>query len=328
MKKKVLVAGGAGFIGSHLCDALLSRGDQVYCLDDFSTGSKENISHLAQVRDFEVIDHDVTLPIKLTVDIIFNLACPASPIQYRLDPVRTTKTSVLGTLNLLELARNCGAILLLASTSEVYGDPDQHPQRESYWGHVNPIGPRACYDEGKRCAETLCSDFARSYGSRVKIARIFNTYGSRMQEADGRVIPSFIGKALVDLPIPVFGDGTQSRSFCYVDDLVSGLLKLADTPDDFFGPVNLGNPEEITIGALARLILHMTGSQGRISHLDLPEDDPRRRCPDIELARQKLNWVPNVPLADGLASTIDYFRRRRGSSLPVIIQRGSEKAGS
>jgi UDP-glucuronate decarboxylase len=307
-RKRVLVTGGAGFLGSHLCEVLLARGDDVLCVDNFYTGNKANVAHLLDDPFFELLRHDITFPLYVEVDEIYNLACPASPIHYQRDPVQTTKTSVHGAINMLGLAKRVGAKILQASTSEVYGDPEIHPQDERYWGRVNAIGPRACYDEGKRCAETLFFDYYRQHGLRIKVARIFNTYGPRMLPDDGRVVSNFIGQALHGEPITIFGDGRQTRSFCYVDDLVRGLVALMDTPDDETGPVNLGNPGEITVRELADTIIEMTGSSSDLQQRPLPEDDPRQRQPDIARARRLLDWEPVTPLADGLAKTIDYFR--------------------
>jgi UDP-glucuronate decarboxylase len=302
-----LVAGGAGFLGSHLCRALLARGDQVLCLDNFHTGSRDNIAALLGHPNFELLRHDVTLPIRLEADHIYSLACPASPRHYQVDPVRTTQTSVLGALNLLELARGIQARILQASTSEVYGDPEVHPQPEGYCGRVNPIGPRACYDEGKRCAETLFAAYRAQHGVLVKIARIFNTYGPHMAADDGRVVSNFIVQALAGEPVTIYGDGSQTRSFCYVDDMVDALLCLMRAPDDFCGPVNLGNPDEISMLELAQTVLELTGSRSPIVHAAAPADDPARRRPDIALARARLDWAPRVALRDGLARTIDWF---------------------
>ena len=305
---RILVTGGAGFLGSHLCERLLLDGGDVLCVDNFYTGSKRNIAHLLGHPRFELLRHDVTFPLYVEVDQIYNLACPASPPHYQHDPVQTTKTSVHGAINLLGLARRTGARLLQASTSEVYGDPACHPQREDYWGHVNPVGPRACYDEGKRCAETLCFDYRRQHGLRVKVARIFNTYGPRMQADDGRVVSNFVVQALTSRDLTVFGDGRQTRSFCYVDDLVEGLRRLMDSADDFCGPVNLGNPAESTMLSLARQVIALCGSSATIAFAPLPADDPARRQPDITLATERLGWRPTIPLREGLLRTIDYFR--------------------
>jgi UDP-glucuronate decarboxylase len=311
-RKRVLVTGGAGFIGSHLCKRLLEAGDTVLCLDNYFTGTRENIADLLPDPNFEAIRHDVTFPMSLEVDEIYNLACPASPIHYQFDPVQTTKTNVHGAINVLALAHRCRAKILQASTSEVYGDPEVHPQPETYWGRVNPIGPRACYDEGKRCAETLFFDYHRQHGVLIKVARIFNTYGPRMRPDDGRVVSTFINQALSGVPITLFGTGQQTRSFCYVDDLVEGLIRLMDTPDEVTGPVNLGRPQEFTMLELARTILDQTASRSAIEYRPLPADDPIQRRPDIELARRLLAWEPSVPLEDGLRLTIDYFRALRG----------------
>ncbi len=303
-----MITGGAGFIGSHLTDALLEAGHEVLCVDNFFTGTKDNIAHLRDKERFEFLRHDVTFPLFVEVDQIYNLACPASPIHYQHDPVQTTKTSVHGAINMLGLAKRLGARILQASTSEVYGDPSVHPQTEDYWGNVNPIGPRSCYDEGKRCAETLFFDYHRQHGLEIKVARIFNTYGPRMHPADGRVVSNFIVQALQDQPITIFGDGAQTRSFCYVDDLVQGLIKLMESPADVTGPINLGNPDEFTIRELAEQIIAMTESKSTITALPLPPDDPRQRQPDIGRARKLLGWAPSIPLADGLDRTIAYFR--------------------
>ena len=304
--RRVLVTGGAGFLGSHLCDRLVREGYEVICLDNFFTGHKRNVAHLLDHPGFELIRHDVTDPIQLEVDEIYNLACPASPVHYQHDPVQTTRTSVLGALNLLELARRRRARIFQASTSEVYGDPEQHPQAESYWGHVNPVGVRSCYDEGKRCAETLFVDYHRQGHADVRIARIFNTYGPRMHPKDGRVVSNFIVQALRGEPITVYGDGSQTRSFCYVDDLVEGFVRLMRL-DTFPGPVNLGNPGEFTIAQLAHEVIELTNSSSRIVHQPLPADDPTQRRPDIGLAREKLQWQPTVQLREGLLRTIEYF---------------------
>jgi UDP-glucuronate decarboxylase len=309
MQPRVLVTGGAGFVGSFLCEALLERGCEVLCVDNFYTGSRRNIEHLFENKRFELLRHDVTIPLYVEVDQIFNLACPASPIHYQRDPVQTTKTSVHGAINMLGLAKRVKAKILQASTSEVYGDPAMHPQPESYWGNVNPVGPRSCYDEGKRCAETLFFDYHRQHGLRIKVARIFNTYGPRMHPNDGRVVSNFIVQALTGQDITIYGDGNQTRSFCYVDDLVRGLLGLMDTDDAVTGPVNIGNPSEFTIRELALLVMELTNSSTRLVELPLPVDDPRQRRPDITLARDLLNWTPSVALRDGLRSTIDYFEQ-------------------
>jgi UDP-glucuronate decarboxylase len=308
VRNQVLVTGGAGFLGSHLCERLIAAGHDVLCVDNFFTGTRDNIGSLLGNPRFEVLRHDVTFPLYVEVDEIYNLACPASPIHYQWDPVQTTKTSVHGAINMLGLAKRLRARILQASTSEVYGDPEVHPQREDYWGRVNPIGPRACYDEGKRCAETLFFDYHRQHRLVIKVARIFNTYGPRMHPNDGRVVSNFIVQALSDAPITIYGDGSQTRSFCYVDDLVEGLLRLMGTADDFPGPVNLGNPTETTIGALAQTVIELTGSRSRIDYRPLPQDDPVQRQPDIALAHDKLDgWTPGVPLEEGLRRTIAYF---------------------
>jgi UDP-glucuronate decarboxylase len=306
---RILVTGGAGFVGSHLCDQLLARGADVLCVDNFFTGSKQNIAHLLNAPSFELMRHDITFPIYVEVDRIYNLACPASPVHYQFDPVQTTKTSVHGAINALGLAKRVKARILQASTSEVYGDPEMHPQREEYWGRVNPIGTRSCYDEGKRCAETLFFDYWRQHRVEIKVARIFNTYGPRMHPNDGRVVSNFIVQALRGDDITIFGDGRQTRSFCYVDDLIDGLLRLMDSPKEFTGPVNLGNPGEFTMIELAELVLRMTESKSRLIHQALPADDPRQRRPDITLARETLGWAPKVSLEDGLKMTIAYFRK-------------------
>lgn len=307
MDASTLVTGGAGFIGSHLCERLLRDGQPVLCVDNFFTGSRRNIAHLLDNPDFEVMRHDITFPLYVEVVRIFNLACPASPIHYQNDPVQTTKVNVHGAINVLGLARRLKVPILQASTSEVYGDPAVHPQVESYWGNVNPIGPRACYDEGKRCAEAMFFDFHRMHGLEIKVARIFNTYGPHMQVGDGRVVSNFIVQALRNQPLTVHADGSQTRSFCYVDDLLDGILKLMDSPATFTGPVNLGNPEEVTVAALARRIIDLTGSRSRIVHRPMPVDDPTRRCPDITLARTALGWQPRVSLDVGLKRTIAWF---------------------
>jgi len=308
MKKRILVTGGAGFIGSHLCDRLVARGDDVLCLDNFFSGSRDNIRHLLGVPNFELVRHDVTTPYFAEVDEIYNLACPASPIHYQSNPVKTIKTNVLGAIYMLGLAKRVKAKILQASTSEVYGDPNVHPQPESYWGHVNPIGIRACYDEGKRCAETLFFDYHRQNRINIRVARIFNVYGPRMHPDDGRVVSNFVVQALAGRDLTVYGDGSQTRSFCYVDDMVEGLVRLMDAADDLIGPVNLGNPEEITVKALADEVLRLTGSRSALKFLPLPADDPRQRKPDITLARTRLGWAPAVPLTVGLERTIEYFK--------------------
>lgn len=307
LTKRILVTGGAGFIGSHLCERLLKEGHEVLCVDNFYTGRRANIAHLLQNPNFEIIRHDITFPLYVEIDEIYHLACPASPIHYQFDPVQTVKTAVHGSINMLGLAKRTKAKILLASTSEVYGNPQVHPQPESYWGNVNPIGPRACYDEGKRCAETLFFDYHRQHKVRIKIARIFNTYGPRMHPNDGRVVSNFIMQALRGEDLTVFGDGKQTRSFCYVDDMIDALIKLMNTDDDFTGPVNLGNPYEISILELAKFVIELTGSNSKIVFKPLPHDDPVRRKPDITLAREKLNWQPTVPLEEGLKRTIEYF---------------------
>jgi len=308
MRKRILVTGGAGFLGSHLCTRLVNEGNDVICLDNFFTGNKENIQHLIGNPFFEVIRHDVTLPIYLEVDEIYNLACPASPPHYQFDPVATTKTSVMGAINMLGLAKRCKAKILQASTSEVYGDPEVHPQTESYRGAVNPIGIRACYDEGKRCAETLFFDYYRQHGVDIKVMRIFNTYGPNMDPYDGRVVSNFIVQALKGEDITIYGDGQQTRSFCYVDDLIEGMIRLMNSRDGFTGPVNIGNPGEFTMLELAQKIIETTGSNSQITFHPLPQDDPMQRQPDITLAKKELGWEPTIPLDKGLLKTIEYFR--------------------
>lgn len=308
MSKRVLITGGAGFIGSHLCERLLNEGNEVICVDNFFTGRKSNISHLINNPKFELITHDVINPISIAVDEIYNFASPASPPHYQYDPIFTMKTNVLGTLNMLELAKMYNAKIMQASTSEVYGDPLEHPQREDYRGNVNPIGPRACYDEGKRAAETLCFDYWRKYNTRIKVIRIFNTYGPRMREDDGRVVSNFIVQALKGEDITVYGDGSQTRSFCYISDLVEGIMRMMISQDDFRGPVNLGNPGEFKVIELAEMVIRMTNSKSKIVFKPLPEDDPKMRRPDITLAKTKLNWEPRVPLEEGLRETIKYFK--------------------
>ncbi|MBV9932542.1 MAG: SDR family oxidoreductase [Alphaproteobacteria bacterium] len=315
-RKRILVTGGAGFLGSHLIDRLLGQGHEVLCVDNLFTGTKRNLDHLHADPRFEFLRHDISLPLHVEVDEIYNLACPASPVHYQHDPVQTTKTSVLGAINMLGLAKRLRCRILQASTSEVYGDPSVHPQVESYWGNVNPIGVRSCYDEGKRCAETLFFDYQRQHGVDIKVARIFNTYGPRMHPADGRVISNFIMQALRGAPITLFGDGTQTRSFCFVSDLVDGLVRLMDSPEGFFGPVNIGTPYEFTIGALAELIVKLTGSSSTIRRQPLPSDDPMQRQPDIALARTRLGWEPTVGLEEGLTRTIEYFRQEVLDSPP------------
>ncbi|HHZ76937.1 MAG TPA: SDR family oxidoreductase [Rhodospirillales bacterium] len=307
ISKKVLVTGGAGFIGSHLCERLVAEGDDVICLDNYYTGTKTNVQSLAELPNFELLRHDVTFPLYVEVDEIFNLACPASPIHYQFDPVQTTKTSVHGAINMLGLAKRTGAKILQASTSEVYGDPKIHPQMEEYLGNVNPIGPRACYDEGKRCAETLFFDYYRQHEVNIRVARIFNTYGPRMHPNDGRVVSNFIVQALSGEPLTVYGDGSQTRSFCFVDDLVNGLMSLMKAPDEIVGPINLGNPTELTIFQLAEMVIEIVGSKSIIEYRPLPQDDPMQRCPDISRAKDKLNWIPTVEVKEGLQKTIDHF---------------------
>lgn len=315
LHRQVLVTGGAGFLGSHLCEKLLDAGCDVLCIDNFYTGAKDNIAHLLNHPHFELMRHDVTFPLYVEVDEIYNLACPASPIHYQRDPVQTTKTSVHGAINMLGLAKRLRARIFQASTSEVYGDPTVHPQREDYWGNVNPIGPRACYDEGKRCAETLFFDYYRQHGLAIKVARIFNTYGPRMLPFDGRVVSNFIVQALRSQPITIYGDGTQSRSFCYVDDLVDGMVRFMATSDDEPGPLNLGNPAEYQIGELAETIIRLVGSSSRIEYRPLPEDDPKQRQPDTGKARKLIDWSPRVSLEDGLSRTIAYFRELANQGL-------------
>jgi UDP-glucuronate decarboxylase len=309
-RKRVLVTGGAGFLGSHLCERLLAAGNDVLCVDNFFTGSRDNVLRLLSDPHFELMRHDVTFPLYVEVDEIYNLACPASPIHYQRDPVQTTKTSVHGAINMLGLAKRVGARILQASTSEVYGDPAVHPQPEDYWGNVNPVGPRACYDEGKRCAETLFFDYHRQHALSIKVIRIFNTYGPRMHPNDGRVVSNFIIQAMKGEPITVYGDGQQTRSFCYVDDLIEGFLRFMDTPAAITGPLNLGNPGEFTMLELAETVIRLTGSTSRIEHHPLPQDDPKQRRPDITKARALLDWEPTVPLEEGLDRTIAYFRNR------------------
>ena len=307
-KKRILITGGAGFLGSHLCDRLVDAGQDVLCVDNFFTGTKQNISHLLDRPNFELMRHDVTFPLYVEVDEIYNLACPASPIHYQFDPVQTTKTSVHGAINVLGLAKRVKAKVFQASTSEVYGDPAVHPQPEAYWGNVNPIGHRSCYDEGKRCAETLFFDYYRQHGLRIKVARIFNTYGPRMHPNDGRVVSNFIVQALKNEPITVYGDGQQTRSFCFVDDLIEGFIRLMASPDEFTGPVNLGNPGEFTIRQLAETVIKLTKSNSEIVFEPLPQDDPLQRKPDILLAKKHLDWTPHIDLEAGLKQTVTYFR--------------------
>lgn len=308
--KKILVTGGAGFLGSHLCDALIIKGYDVLCVDNFFTGAKDNVAHLLSHPKFELMRHDVTFPLYVEIDQIYNLACPASPIHYQYDPVQTTKTSVHGAINMLGLAKRTGARILQASTSEVYGDPEVHPQVESYWGKVNPIGVRSCYDEGKRCAETLFFDYFRQHNLEIKVMRIFNTYGPRMHPNDGRVVSNFIIQALKDEPITIYGDGSQTRSFCYVDDLIDGMIKLMESNEDITGPINIGNPNEFTMIELANLVIKLTDSRSKITFKPLPQDDPKQRQPDITLAKNLLNWSPNVDLENGIKVTIEYFKKR------------------
>jgi len=317
--KRILVTGGAGFLGSHLCERLLDDGHDVLCIDNYYTGRRANVAHLMDNGRFEVMRHDVTFPLYVEVDEIYNLACPASPIHYQHDPVQTTKTSVHGAINMLGLAKRLGAKILQASTSEVYGDPTVHPQTEGYWGNVNPIGFRSCYDEGKRCAETLFFDYRRQHDLRIKVARIFNTYGPRMHPQDGRVVSNFIMQALNNEPITIFGEGSQTRAFCFVSDLIDGLVGLMDTRDEFTGPVNIGNPVEMTVRELAEKIIAMTGSKSQLQFEPLPHDDPVQRQPDISLARRELGWEPKVALDNGLAATIAYFSRLNGTDGAVDL---------
>ncbi len=308
MQKRILITGGAGFLGSHLCDRLADEGHEVLCLDNFFTGGKRNITHLLGRANFELIRHDLVQPIFLEVDEIYNLACPASPIHYQYNPVKTVKTNVMGAINMLGLAKRVKAKILQASTSEIYGNPAVHPQKEDYWGNVNTIGPRSCYDEGKRCVETLFFDYHRQNRVNIRVVRIFNTYGPRMHPEDGRVISNFIVQALTNQDITVYGDGSQTRSFCYVSDMTGALILMMNGPDDFIGPINLGNPDECSILQLAEMIIRMTGSRSKIIFKPLPQDDPIRRCPDITLAKEKLNWEPEVELEEGIRKTIEYFR--------------------
>jgi len=312
--KRVLVTGGAGFIGSHLCERLVSEGHDVLCVDNYFTGSKDNVAHLFNNPNFELMRHDVTFPLYIETDEIYNLACPASPIHYQFDPVQTTKTSVHGAINMLGLSRRVRAKIFQASTSEVYGDPQVHPQQESYWGHCNPIGPRACYDEGKRCAETLFFDYRRQHNVSIKVARIFNTYGPHMHPTDGRVVSNFIVQALRNKPVTIYGDGSQTRSFCYIDDLIEAFLRIMNTDDEFIGPVNIGNPEEFTIQELADTVITLVGSKSKIILKPLPDDDPVQRRPDITIARDILDWEPKVQLLEGLKKTITYFEGRLSRS--------------
>ena len=312
--KRVLVTGGAGFIGSHLCERLVSEGHDVLCVDNYFTGSKDNVAHLFNNPNFELMRHDVTFPLYIETDEIYNLACPASPIHYQFDPVQTTKTSVHGAINMLGLSRRVRAKIFQASTSEIYGDPQVHPQQESYWGHCNPIGPRACYDEGKRCAETLFFDYRRQHNVSIKVARIFNTYGPHMHPTDGRVVSNFIVQALRNKPVTIYGDGSQTRSFCYIDDLIEAFLRIMNTDDEFIGPVNIGNPEEFTIQELADTVITLVGSKSKIILKPLPDDDPVQRRPDITIARDILDWEPKVQLLEGLKKTITYFEGRLSKS--------------
>lgn len=320
--KRVMVTGGAGFLGSHLCERLLAEGFEVLCVDNYFTGARQNVAHMLDNPSFELVRHDITFPLYVEVDRIFNLACPASPIHYQLDPVQTTKTSVLGTINMLGLAKRVGARILQASTSEIYGDPLVHPQPEEYWGHVNTTGPRACYDEGKRCAETLFFDYRRQHDLGIKVARIFNTYGPRMHPNDGRVVSNFIVQALKGKPITIYGSGSQTRSFCYVSDLIEGFIRLMDTPHAVTGPLNLGNPVEFTILELAQQVIDLTGSPSRIIHEPLPQDDPKQRQPDISKARELLGWEPTVALRAGLERTIAHFERQ--IARPASFQEATE----
>ncbi len=319
--KRVLVTGGAGFLGSHLCERLVAAGHDVLCVDNYFTGRRVNVAHLRDSDRFETLRHDITFPLYVEVDEIYNLACPASPIHYQHDPVQTTKTSVIGAINMLGLAKRVGARILQASTSEVYGDPSVHPQTEDYRGNVNPLGPRACYDEGKRCAETLFFDYHRQHRTRIKVARIFNTYGPRMHPNDGRVVSNFIVQALTGQDITLYGDGNQTRSFCFVDDLIEGLLRMMATAAEVTGPVNIGNPHEVSMRALAEQVIAMTGSRSRIVHQPRPPDDPLQRCPDISRARAMLGWEPLVPLAQGLERTIAYFDRLLGQEAQPKVSR-------
>jgi UDP-glucuronate decarboxylase len=318
--KRVLVTGGAGFLGSHLCERLRAQGHDVLCVDNYFTGRKDNIAHLLTDSLFEAMRHDVTHPLFVEVDEIYNLACPASPIHYQFDPVQTTKTSVIGAINMLGLAKRVKAKILQTSTSEVYGDPAVHPQPESYRGSVNPIGPRACYDEGKRCAETLFFDYYRQHNVRIRVVRIFNTYGPRMHPNDGRVVSNFIVQALKNEPITLYGDGSQTRAFCYVDDMIEGFLRMMDAPDDLIGPMNLGNPVETSVAELARLIVELTGARSKIVYRPLPVDDPIQRCPDISQAKKRLDWQPQTPLRPGLQRTIAYFDK-------LLAERGETRKG-
>jgi UDP-glucuronate decarboxylase len=327
--KRVLVTGGAGFLGSHLCERLVERGDDVLCVDNFYTGARHNVAHLVGASNFELLRHDITFPLFVEVDEVYNLACPASPIHYQRDPVQTTKTSVHGAINMLGLAKRTKAKILQASTSEVYGDPQVHPQSEDYWGHVNPIGPRSCYDEGKRAAETLFFDYYRQHRLRIKVARIFNTYGPRMHPDDGRVVSTFIMQALRGEPLTLFGDGSHTRSFCYRDDLVEGLIRLMESSDDVTGPINLGNPGEFTMLELARMVVELTGSTSTIEHRPLPQDDPKQRRPSIDRARETLGWAPTIDLETGLRRTIAYFEEliaREGGAHDGVTREASAPA--
>lgn len=326
LERRVLVTGGAGFLGSHLCERLIEAGCHVLCVDNYFTGTRSNIAHLLGHKNFELVRHDVTFPLYVEVDEIYNLACPASPIHYQRDPVQTTKTSVIGAINMLGLAKRLNAKIFQASTSEVYGDPTVHPQPEEYWGNVNPIGSRSCYDEGKRCAETLFFDYMRQHQLQIKVARIFNTYGPRMHPRDGRVVSSFIVQALTGQDITIFGEGQQTRSFCYVDDLVEGFLRLMATPRDVVGPINLGNPGEFTILELAQKVIEMTGTRSKIVHRPLPSDDPRQRRPNIELARKMLDWTPSVTLEAGLKRTIPYFDKLLASLPPGMLTEPGQRS--
>jgi UDP-glucuronate decarboxylase len=310
LEERILITGGSGFLGSHLCERLLEMGANVICVDNFFSGARSNIEHLLDHPAFELMRHDVMFPLYIEVDQIYNLACPASPIHYQRDPVQTTKTSVIGAINMLGLAKRVQATVLQASTSEVYGDPHVHPQTEDYWGHVNPIGPRSCYDEGKRCAETLFFDYHRQHKLRIKVARIFNTYGPRMHPNDGRVVSNFIVQALLGRDITIYGEGAQTRSFCYVDDLIDGLIRLMESDDGIIGPINIGNPVEFTIRELAELVIELTGARSRLVHRPMPQDDPRQRRPDISKAKDMLDWAPKTPLREGLMHTIAYFEEK------------------
>ena len=328
LQQRILVTGGSGFLGSNLCERLLEQGAEVICLDNFFTGARRNVEHLLDHKRFELIRHDVTFPIYLEIDQIYNLACPASPIHYQHDPVQTTKTSVHGAINMLGLAKRVKAKILQASTSEVYGDPNVHPQTEDYWGHVNPIGLRSCYDEGKRCAETLFFDYWRQHKLRIKVARIFNTYGPRMHPHDGRVVSNFIIQALLGRDITIYGDGSQTRSFCYVDDLIEGLVRLMGSPDEVVGPINIGNPVEFSMLQLANLVRELTGSRSRIVHRPLPQDDPRQRQPDISKAQELFGWKPVMPLKEGLVKTIAYFEALLGEpGIMDVVGNGGRVGG-